>query len=139
MLEFHHPTPDITGAKCSALLAQQFWHQGELVSAINVLFIGLADGSWQRVALDAGLVFWHVEEIPSFPNASQDSEQYGQHPLVDLGARYSLIGRMIESVTTASVAAGDELRIRFTGDTSVILRDRPDRDATELIIDAPAA
>ena len=139
MLEFNAPLPRLAGARCSALLAQEFWHAGERVSPANALFLAVEGGAWHRIAIDCGIVFWRIETEPSLPGPEMDSDQYGQHPLVDIGAQYGLVGRQIQDVWAAQQREGDELLIQFENGPVVVLRALRDRDVTDLEIRAPAA
>jgi hypothetical protein len=139
VIELQSPIPDLAGAHCEALIAQEFWHGGERVSPANVLFLKTEAGSWQRIVLDAGVLFWRTEAEPSFPTPADDSPEYGQHPLVDLAARHGLVGRRIEAVRVAERPDGDELQLEFSEGVVVALRDLRDQDATDLEIRVPAA
>ena len=139
MLEFQTPIPDLTGARCAALLVQEFWYAGKRVSPANVLFLAIQGGAWHRIAVDAGVVFWRVEAAPSLPTPEMDSEQYGQHPLVDIGVQNDLVGRQIQGVWATEHLDADEVLIQFRGGPAVVLRALPGRDVTDLEIRAPAA
>src|SRR5205823_13759298 len=41
MLEFHDPIPEIAQRKCTGLIAQEYWYQGEQITAANVMFLQL--------------------------------------------------------------------------------------------------
>src|SRR5690349_9428894 len=139
MIELQSPIPDLVGAHCEALIAQEFWYGGERVSPANVLFLKTRAGSWQRIVLDGGVLFWRTEAEPSFPTLADDSPEYGQHPLVDLAAQHALVGRRIEGVRVAEHTGADELQLEFSGGVVVALRELSGQDATDLEIRAPAA
>ena len=142
MLEFQTEAPDLVGARCAGVLAQEFWHAGERVSPANVLFLGVESPegpAWHRIVLDSGLMFWRVERAPSLPRTDDDSPQYGQHPVVDLGARHGFIGRRIAAVRVIETADADELLLEFEGAPTLALRDVHNQEATDLEIRPPAA
>src|SRR5690606_36902240 len=123
MTEFQSPIPNLTGARCSSVLAQEFWHEGERVSAANVSFLGLEDGTWHRIVLDGGAGFWRAEAEPSLPVPEMDSEEYGQHPVTDVGAKYGLVGRTITAVRLWDTGEAAEVLIDFDNGTTLALRD----------------
>ena len=139
MLEFQSEVPDLRGARCEALIAQEFWYAGERVSSASVLYLKTEAAGWHRVAIDGGVLFWRVEAEPSFPRREDSGEEFGQHPLVDLGERHALVGRQIERVRVVEAPEVNELQFEFSDGIVVALRDFPGRDATDLEIRPPAA
>ena len=139
MLEFQTPAPRIAGSHCAKVLAQEFWFAGERVSPANVLHLQTDDGSWHRISIDSGVVFWRVEPTPSVPLVPEDSEEYGSHPLVDVGARHKLLGRRLERLEVVDGPLTGELQFHFDDGRSLVLIHRREVDATELEIRAPAA
>jgi hypothetical protein len=142
MLEFLVEAPDLAGARCAGVLAQEFWYAGRRVSPANVLFVCVegADGlAWHRIALDVGLVFWRVEHAPSLPTSRDDSDLYGEHPVVNLGALYGLVGRRIVAVRAVEAADADELLFVFEDGPTIALRDVRGIDATDMEVRSPAA
>jgi hypothetical protein len=77
MLSFHVPIPDVAHQLCRALLAQEYWYRGQLVSNANVLFLRLNEVLWHRFFIDAGVVFWRTVETPD-PPAGDDDDTYPQ-------------------------------------------------------------
>ncbi len=138
MIKFQSPIPDLTGARCRSLLAQEFWHNGKQVSAGNVLFLAVEGGAWHRIVLDGGTGFWRVEAEPSLPGPEMDSEEYGQYPVTDIGAKYGLVGRKIISVRLQDTLEAAELLIDFDDGTTLALRDLLEGDETNFEIRVPA-
>lgn len=132
MFEFQQPIPPICGIRCTAVLAQEFWHGDECVSPANVLFLGLENGEWHRIAIDYRMVFWRIENTPSMPRPEDDSAEYGRHPVVDRGTKHDLIGRRIAAIRESESADAIELLIEFENGPTLALRDLRDRDATDL-------
>ena len=110
--------PGVAGEVCEALLQQAHYYRGQLVNEANVLFLRLAGSSaWQRIFIEAGVVFWHVVDALDSPDGDRH-----HYTLTDLGAAHALVGRRLVGLTTADVAAGIELRLLFADDTCVSLR-----------------
>jgi hypothetical protein len=140
MLEFHTEAPVLTGLRCAGVLAQEFWYREERVSAANVLFIAVDEPTgniWHRIAVDRPLIFWRVEREPSLPQPEDDSEQYGSHRIVNVGARHGLVGRRIITVRTVELPDADELLIIFDDGTTIAMHVVRDRDETDLEIRPP--
>ena len=109
------------------------------MSAANALHLAVAGGDWHRIVLDSGIIFWHIRKELSLPTPEEDSGQYGQHPIVDLGMTYDLISRRIVSVGLSEEVDADELVITFDNGFAVALRASRDVDATGLALRAPAS
>ena len=116
-LVFHDRFPDVEGQVCSALFVQAYYYRGQLVSDSNVLFLQLEGGAWQRVFIDAGVVFWQT--VDGLDSPDQDRHHY---TLTDLAAAHGLAGKPLAGVTTADLPSGGELRLLFAGAPSVTLR-----------------
>jgi hypothetical protein len=122
MLVIRDAIPAITGARCRALIAQDFWANGQLVSNANVLFLQVADGTWHRFFIDAGVLFWKTVDAPEPPRQHGDWDY--RH--ADIAARWGLLDKRIVDVYTADLPRGGELRLIFEGSTIVVLRDVED-------------
>ena len=83
----------------------------------NVLFLQLEGNAWQRVFIDAGVVFWQT--VNGLDSPDQDRHHY---TLTDLGAAHGLAGRPLAGVTSVDLPSGGELRLVFAGAPSVALR-----------------
>jgi DNA-binding SARP family transcriptional activator len=116
-LVFHDRVPDIEGQVCSALFVQAHYYRGQLVSDSNVLFLQLEGNAWQRVFIDAGVVFWQT--VNGLDSPDQDRHHY---TLTDLGAAHGLAGKPLAGVTSVDLPSGGELRLVFAGAPSVALR-----------------
>jgi hypothetical protein len=134
MLELKNPIPDIAGRVCTALLAQEYWHQGERVTNANVLFLRLEDGVWHRFFLDAGALFWRTVDAPTFPPASTDNEEH-RYPVVDLAALHGFAGKKVVDVQAVDVAGGAELRLAFRNAPLLVLRDVEDQTELRVVPD----
>jgi hypothetical protein len=114
MLMLHAPLPDIGGQVCEALLVQAHYYRGTLVNEANVLFLKLQEGSWHRVFIEAGIVFWQTVDRLDSPD--QDRHHF---TLTDLAAAHGLAGRRLVGVATGDLPSGGELRLLFAGGGSV--------------------
>jgi len=135
MLEFHDPIPEIAQRKCTGLIAQEYWYQGEQITEANVMFLQLEDGMWHRFFVDAGVVFWKTVAVPNPPGEDGDH----RYPLTDIGAVHGVLGRRLSSVSAVEVPNGCEIRLEFEGDKSVILHNADDRSQLLLVPGDPRA
>ena len=117
MLVTREVLPVVTGERCDSVLLQAHYYRGQLVNEANVLFLRLAESGWQRIFIEAGVVFWQSVEALDSPD--QDRHHY---TLSDLGAVHGLDGRRIIDVIAADLPAGGELRLLFSGDACVSFR-----------------
>jgi hypothetical protein len=122
MLDFHNPIPDLRHQECRALIAQEYWYRGELISDANVLFLRLQNDTWHRFLIDAGVVFWSTVAAPEAP---EEDSGY-RHPHKDIGVLYGLVGKRLSTVSTADLPGGGELRLDFDGGETLILRNIDD-------------
>jgi len=63
------------------------------------------------------VVFWHTVDALDSPDGDRH-----HYTVTDLGAAHDLIGRRLVDVSTAELAGGGELRLRFEGDLRVSVR-----------------
>jgi hypothetical protein len=109
--------PNVAGEVCEALLLQAHYYRGQLVNEANVLFLRLAGGGWQRIFIEAGVVFWHTVDALDSPDGDRH-----HYTVTDLGAAHGLVGKRLVGLTTADVPSGGELRLLFAGDMRVAFR-----------------
>jgi hypothetical protein len=125
--EMQHPvtvigeTPSIVGSPCEELLAQEYWHKGELVEPANVIYPRFG-GAWHRLCLDSPVVFWRRIPAPDPPTGEEGSA----YPLVDLGKRCGVRGIVLDRLEVTSIEGGSEVRFGF-------------RNYAELLFDPEAA
>ena len=117
MLVYREAHPDVTGEVCEALLVQAHYYRGQLVNEANVLFLRLSASGWQRIFIEAGVIFWQTVDALDSPD--QDRHYY---TLTDLGAVHGFVGKRLFEVTTADVPSGGELRLLFAGEVCVSVR-----------------
>ena len=116
-LVYREALPAVTGERCESVLLQAHYYRGRLVNEANVLFLRLAESGWQRIFIEAGVVFWQTVDALDSPD--QDRHHY---TLTDLAAAHGLAGRRLIEVITADLPAGGELRLLFSGDACVSFR-----------------
>jgi len=117
LLVYREALPVVTGERCESVLLQAHYYRGQLVNEANVLFLRLSESGWQRIFIEAGVVFWQTVETLDSPD--QDRHHY---TLTDLGAAHALDGRRLIDVITADLPAGGEIRLLFSGDACVSFR-----------------
>lgn len=117
MLVYREALPDVTGERCESILLQAHYYRGQLVNEANVLFLRLAESGWQRIFIEAGVIFWQTVDALDSPD--QDRHHY---TLTDLGAVHGLVGQRLVEVTTADEPSGGELRLLFAGAVCVSVR-----------------
>jgi hypothetical protein len=86
--------PDLAGKRCDAIVCQQFRYRGELAEPANVVHLQF-DGSWHRLSIDCGVVFWGTER--QAPRAWSVEEEGWDYPLEDLGSTIGLVGACLRA------------------------------------------
>lgn len=127
MANVDHDIPDITGEPpqlggciCNALICEQFWYRGELVSVANVIYIQ-ADRSWYRLVLDAGVIHWRNQA--ESPKPWEVPEEGYDYPHFDLARQEGLIGVPIASYAMHASATGCSVDFLFTDGRRAIFED----------------
>jgi hypothetical protein len=118
---------------CEGLLAQAHYYRGARVPDAGVLFLRLRDRGWQRIFIDADVVFWQEVDGPDTPG------QHDRHhtAVVDVATAHGHAGKRLLGVSVHDLPAGGELRLRFDDAPAVVLRKTGDGSA--LIVGAPSA
>jgi hypothetical protein len=122
MLDFHDQIPQIAPQPCRALIAQEYWYRGELVTEANVLFLRLADVLWHRFFIDTGVVFWKTVDEPDAPYEEGDH----RYPHRDIGVLHGRIGKRLANIRTIDLPGGGELRLEFDDGKAIIVHDIDD-------------
>ena len=122
------------GATCHGLLAQECYYQGELAEAANLLFFATAPDRWLRFFIDCGS--FGLSEAPTveaIPPETTDPEF--RYPLVDLAARYPVVGRRVTDAVLVSQphawADAAEFRLTFDDGAQLALVNRDDASTVE--------
>jgi len=115
--------PALIGSRCDALLVQQFWMRGELVSSANVL-LAKFEGVWFRVCLDGGVVFWR-SDVPA-PAALSVPEEGWDYPHVDVATPNGLIGQTLSALSITETAAGCKIVFTFSNGRVLLFEEAHD-------------
>jgi hypothetical protein len=115
--------PDLAGTTCEALLVQRFVVDGQLVSAVNVVFLK-ASGTWHRLALDAGTIHWRVE--PEAPVPFEVPDRSWRYPHEDFGSAHGLVGIGIAGMAMHTGHGGGLVDIAFRDGRHLEIRERDD-------------
>ena len=118
MLTTSRPIPDVVGAVCEGLIAQTHYYRGAQVPGAIVLFLQLRRRGWQRIFIEADIVFWHAVDGPDAPG------QHDRHhtAVVDVAATHGHTGKRVLEVVVVDLPAGGEVHLRFEGAADVVLR-----------------
>ena len=125
MLQIIGTIPNLTDTTCEALLCQQYWYQGELVTDVSVLFLKPENHLWQRFFFDYGVLFWKQVDAPDVWYTTPQEEFH--YPKVDLGKYYNLVGRKIREIEVIDAERRPAVFIKFSPNTTVILADAGDQ------------
>ena len=115
--------PKLSGCICTALICEQFWNRGKLVSAANVIYIQ-ADQKWHRLVLDAGVIHWRPQ--PTAPAPWQVPEEGWAYPHIDLAQQEALVGVPIMGYTMQASASGCSVEFLFANNRRIVFEDAQD-------------
>ena len=118
MLATSRPLPDVVGAVCDGLIAQTHYYRGAQVPGAIVLFLHLRRRGWQRIFVEADIVFWHSVEGPDAPG------QHDRHhtAVIDVAAAHGHTGKRVREVAIVDLPSGGEIHLRFDDAADVVLR-----------------
>ncbi len=118
MLVVSRPIPDVVDAVCDGVIAQTHYYRGAQVPGAVVLFLHLRRRGWQRIFVEADVLFWHSVEGPDAPG------QHDRHhtAVVDVAAAHGHVGKRVREVTIVDFPSGGEIQLRFDGAPDVVLR-----------------
>lgn len=123
VLEVHGEWPQLAGSRCDAVIAEQYWHDGELSEPANVIWLR-ADSAWHRLVIDCGVVFWRSADVG--PEAYGMSGLGGAVRLEDVGRELDLAGEIIDGITGVAVPGGADVWIGFRSGRRITFRNRDD-------------
>jgi hypothetical protein len=115
--------PQLSGHICTALICEQFWHHGKLVSIANVIYIQ-ADQNWHRLVLDAGAIHWRNQPAP--PEPWEVPEENWSYPHFDLAQKEGLVGLLFSGYTMRASASGCTVEFSFANGRRLIFEDVQD-------------
>ena len=125
MLQIIGTIPNLTDTTCEALLCQQYWHRGELVTDVNVLFLKASNHLWGRFFFDYGVLFWKQVDAPDIWHTTAQDEFH--YPQIDLGKSYNLVSRKIRGIEAIDSKPYPVVSIRFSLNTTLTLADGGDQ------------
>lgn len=119
MLEINGIPPRLNGQECEELICQQYWQEGKLSKAVDVLYVK-SHGRWTQLYFEDCTLFWRPQEEGPVPYQQQENDPF-QYPLVDLADKHQLKGEFIAECETAAVVNGVKVNLLFErGDKIVI-------------------
>lgn len=116
--------PRLDGRACECLVAEEYWHQGQLDEPANVVWLR-SGGTWHRLTIDCGIVFWRAADHG--PSACSMSELGAEVRLRDLGRELSLIGKAIAKIGGNAIPRGAEVWVQFQAGPRITFRNLDDR------------
>ena len=103
--------PDLKNKIIEKLIAQEYWYQGELDEAANVIWLKIS-GKWYRLYFDYGIVFWRESNEKPIYVKPETGEDY-DYPLNDLTEKYNLSGKRIDSCEGSVITGGSQVVFKF--------------------------
>jgi len=118
-VETYGEPPNLVGLICEALLAEQYWHRGELSDSANVVWLRFKD-SWYRLFFEFSAVNWRASD--KGPEAYEMPELEAEVRIVDLADQFGLVGDALSSYEAAPIEGGSEVRFEFRSGKSIAFR-----------------
>ena len=125
MLQIDGIQPKLEDHVCETLICQQYWYEGKLQDEVDVLFIQ-ANSRCHQLYFDNGVVFWRSQrELPQ--PAQPDPGNKFAYPLIDLGEKYRLNGRLITALLVEPWPDGARVAMEFENGGELILYHQDNR------------
>jgi len=119
MLETNGIPPMLSGRECEELICQEYWQENKLVKALDVLYIK-SHGRWSQLYFENCTVFWRLQQEGPIAYNEKTDDRF-KYPLVDLGSKYQLKGKVIAECEAVSLVNGAKINLFFeSGDKLVI-------------------
>ena len=115
--------PTLDGKTCTGLICEQFWHQGQMASPANVIFIR-ADETWYRLVLDSGVIHWR--EQPSQPEPWEAREEGWTYPHFDLARHEHLAGLTFSGCVMQASESGCSVELSFSDCRRIVFQEASD-------------
>lgn len=119
MLETNGIPPRLNGRECDELICQQYWQEGKLSKAVDVLYIK-SHGRWSQLYFEGCMIFWRLQEEGPVSYQQQENDPF-KYPLIDLGSKYQLKGEMIAECETVPIVNGIKVSLLFERGDKVIV------------------
>ena len=111
MIEMDGSPPQLIDMNCEELLCQQYWYAGEMADEADVVWLKLA-GRWYQLFFDSGVVHWREQE--KGPEIGEGTVgDVLAYPLVDLGTRFGLKGRVVSGTSLVDTSEGEAYSLAF--------------------------
>jgi hypothetical protein len=110
-LAIHGTEPVLVGKKLDALLCEAFVCRGAPHASANVVFLSV-EGTWWRLALDAGTIHWRTQE--AMPEPWSVPESGWIYPHTNVGNDAGLLGHRVEYVRSSTEGATARVEFGFS-------------------------
>ncbi len=124
-----HP-PELAGLVCEALICQGFVSDDEVVTTAGVVFLRFRD-VWHRLNIDAGVIFWKVQD--QTPEPWNVMEEGWAYPHVDVGAAAGVIGLRLDHYEMTATDRGARVAFSFDHGREVIIDNVDDRSDYQIV------
>lgn len=105
-LDINGNWPILDGGNLEEVLCSEMWYQGKIEEPANVIYLKVS-GDWHRLYFDCGIIFWRKEN--EGPKEFEMPELESYFKVVDVGRKYGLIGKKVESVIGRMLPNGSEV------------------------------
>jgi hypothetical protein len=119
MLETNGIPPKLTGRESEELICQQYWQEGKLVKAVDVLYIK-SHGRWSQLYFENCTIFWRSQEDGPAPYDELENDRF-KYPLIDLGNQYQLRGEVIADCEAVPMVNGAKVSLIFERGDKVVI------------------
>ncbi len=121
--------PELNNKVIEKLIAQEYWYQGVLDKAANVIWLKIT-GKWYRLYFDYRIIFWKEStESPAYSKPESSGEY--DYPLTDLTEKYELSGKHIKDCVGSVIPGGSQVKFIFQNDKSIIFKSINDSTTIE--------
>ena len=111
MLEISGIQPRLNGQECQELICQQYWQQGELEKAVDMLFIK-ANDRWHQLYFENGVIYWRLQEEAPTPFGEKQDDPF-KYPHIDLATKYGIRNLTMEDCESHALVDGARVVITF--------------------------
>ncbi|WP_455208029.1 hypothetical protein [Kaarinaea lacus] len=131
MLETNGIPPKLAGRECEELICQQYWQEGKLAKAVDVLYIKSHD-HWYQLYFEGSTLFWRSQQEGPIPYQTQENDPF-QYPQVDLTSKYHLKGKIITDCEALPMVNGVKVVLQFEKGDKVIVASIDDETSIQHI------
>lgn len=115
-LEIEGDWPALENGMLEELLCSEMCHQGKIEEPANVIYLKV-NGHWHRLYFDYGIIFWRKDT--EGPKEYEMPECESHFKVVDIGRKYDLINKIIESVAGHALPKGSQVIFRLTDEKTI--------------------